>query len=169
VTRSALVSPVGRLADDVQLTDPSDYRFVHFLQASPGPSVHLPWPRIADLIFESCNQYLTVGIGRNWAQTFSPDALPLVRDIRIGFRAEVVSGEDMFCGVRAIARTQRSFTAGGVLFRRSDGALLTTFRCVYVTTGPGGAVVVPDSLWDAIEQAEARNNDQTTNRPHESR
>lgn len=114
---------------------------------------HISYVQISDVLFQSWQQYLEDVAGE---ATRDPSGFPTVRSVALRVDKQVLPGDDLRCGVRAIARSNRSFTLEQVLERRNDDAVLAVGTVVLVTVDQttGTPAAVPDRLCVALEHAE---------------
>lgn len=117
---------------------------------------HLTSAQVHTLLHRAWHAYLTEGLGLPQDVVYVRSAQPFIKDVHLQYDAEADAGEHLVCAVRAASRTNRSFVLESEVRRRADGQRLAHARTVYVTAGPGGAVPVPDVLWDAVQALEGR-------------
>ncbi len=115
--------------------------------------------QITEMVYRAWTHYLTEGIGFSEGETFTNDGVrPIVRQVTVRVDAEVFPREALHCGVRALSRSDRSFTLEQALWRDADDRLLALCSVVLVTFDPssGRPTAVPAHLWDAVEGFEGR-------------
>jgi acyl-CoA thioesterase FadM len=123
--------------------------------AAFGGDAHLSAPEITQLFFDGWMSYLTDGTGLGRA-VFTGESVPSTRELTVQLLREIVTGDRLRLGVRAVSRRRRSFTLDLALRKGADGFDAATCRTVQVCVGAGGAAEVPSGLWDAVERLEGR-------------
>jgi acyl-CoA thioesterase FadM len=114
---------------------------------------HINYVQIAGVLFDTWQQYLETVAGE---ESHNPKGFPTVRAVSLRVDREVMPDDDLRCGVRAIARSGRSFTLEQVLERRGDATVLAVGTVVLVTVDrtAGAPAAVPEALVAALERAE---------------
>jgi acyl-CoA thioesterase FadM len=122
-----------------------------------GGAGHIDNIQIAQLMYDAWMRYLLEGVGLPRA-IFDTGGRPTVREITARFDAEIFPGDALECGVRALARSRRSFTLRQVLRRKDTGAHVASGTVVLVTIDPTTwqPVEIPAAIWDEIERAEGK-------------
>jgi acyl-CoA thioesterase FadM len=120
----------------------------------PGNGRHVANQAIDEIFFDTRNDYLRgLGVDDIWNRQVQPQ----IREALIRFDSEVMPGEALRCRVWVASRSRRAFVIEQTLATQ-EGRMVATCRSVWVgvDTVHGGAAVVPDDLWAAIERYEGR-------------
>jgi acyl-CoA thioesterase FadM len=122
-----------------------------------GRAGHIDNIQIAQLMYDAWMRYLLEGVGLS-PSVFDTEGRPTVREITAAFDAEIFPGDQLECGVRAVARSRRSFTLRQVLRRKDTGDQVASGTVVLVTIDPATwrPVEVPAAIWNEIERAEQK-------------
>jgi acyl-CoA thioesterase FadM len=125
--------------------------------ADSGSLGHVDGMQVAQILFESWTRYLGEGLGLAHEVVFDDSCRPILREMSTRFDAEVYPGERLTCGVRAVARTVKSFTLSQALWRSDTHVQVAAGSTVLITIDvqTGRAVPIAPRLWRAIQQVDA--------------
>jgi len=145
--RRARLSRVERMHED-------EYTIIEDVVApgEPGSQHHLVDYETQELVSKLWSKY--VAMAREGLE--SGDIVPAPRRITTVLDNECFAGQALQRGIKAVARTRRTYTLQAALWHADDGRMVVTSEFVTVAAdrSTGSAVEIPAELWANVERIE---------------
>jgi acyl-CoA thioesterase FadM len=86
------------------------------------------------------------------------DVVPAPKRITTVLESECFAGQKLQRGIKAVARTRRTYTLQAALWHADDGRMVVTSEIVTVAAdrSTGSAVEIPAGFWENVERIEGR-------------